>query len=169
MQPRAHHLAEFNIGTLRYDWEDPRVADFLNNLDRIYALAARSPGYVWHMAGEAMERAQRDAKGILGGDLRTASTLSVWESPAALEHFAFNTLHKRFYDRKDEWFDATDQSWHGHRLVMWYVPEGHRPSLHEAVLRLNHLVEHGSTDHAFGWSHLKGLEFWQERQCGDAA
>ena len=72
-------LAEFNIGILKYDWEDPRVADFRDNLDAVFALAARSPGYVWHMGEDEMEAAQLDASGPLGGNPRTASTLSVWE------------------------------------------------------------------------------------------
>ena len=105
MKTDGLHLAEFNIGILKYDWDDPRVADFMNNLDRVYGIAERSPGYVWHLSGDEMEAAQLDAEGVLGGNPRTASTLSVWESPEALEHFTWNTLHKQFYDRKTEWYD----------------------------------------------------------------
>ena len=163
------YLAEFNIGTLKYDWEDPRVADFLNNLDRVYALAERSPGYVWHLSGDDMEDAQLDPEGHLGGNPRTASTLSVWRDAASLEHFAFNTLHKRFYDRKAEWYDEAEQAWDGHRLVMWWVAEDHLPSIAEAVEKLNHLVTHGDTDFAFGWSHLNEAQLWKTKQCGAAA
>ena len=60
------HLAEFNIGTLRYDWDDPRVADFQNNLDKVFAIAERSAGYVWHLKGPEMEAAQLDRTGPLG-------------------------------------------------------------------------------------------------------
>ena len=163
------HLAEFNIGTLKYDWDDPRVADFLNNLDRVYALAERSPGYVWHLPPEAMEAAQLDPDGRLGGNPRTASTLSVWQDAASLEHFAFNTVHKQFYDRKQEWYDPAEQAWGGLRLVMWWVPDGHRPTIAEAADRLMHLMDHGDTDYAFGWQHLGELRLWKARQCGDAA
>ena len=117
------HLAEFNIGTLKYDWEDPRVADFLNNLDRVY-----------------------------GGNPRTASTLSVWQDVDSFRHFVFQTVHKQFYDRKAEWYDLDSQ---GTRLVMWWVPEGHIPTITEAMERFHHLEKHGNSDHAFGWSHLK--------------
>ena len=47
MTAPTHHLAEFNIGTLKHDWDDPRVADFANNIDRVNAIAQRSPGFVW--------------------------------------------------------------------------------------------------------------------------
>ncbi|GGF52254.1 hypothetical protein GCM10011319_12160 [Mameliella alba] len=62
------HLAEFNIGILRYDWEDPRIAEFSDNLDRVFAVAERSPGYVWHMAEAEMDAAQTDPGGPLGGN-----------------------------------------------------------------------------------------------------
>ena len=145
------HLAEFNIGILKYDWDDPRVADFQNNLDRVYAIAERSPGYVWHLPPDQMEAAQLDPKGILGGNPRTASTLSVWESPEALYAFSFETVHKQFYDRRDEWYDAAEQ---GMRFVMWWVPEGHRPTIDEAAERLEHLARHGNSQTAFGWNAL---------------
>lgn len=160
------HLAEFNIGTLRYDWEDPRVADFLNNLDRVYDIARRSPGYVWHMEGDEMEAAQVDPGGVLGGNPRTASTLSVWRDVASLERFTWATVHKQFYDRKDEWYAPEDQVWGGHRLVMWWVAPGHRPTIEEAAERLTRLMSHGDTDHAFGWAHLREAEGWKTRQCG---
>lgn len=146
------HLAEFNIGVLKYDWDDPRVADFQNNLDRVFAIAERSPGYVWHLQGDEMEAAQLDPDGPLGGNPRTASTLSVWEDAASLEHFVWNTLHKRFYDRRGEWYDPEGQ---GLRLVMWWVPEGHRPTIAEAAERLALLEATGDSDSAFGWDWLR--------------
>lgn len=163
------HLAEFNIGTLKYDWEDPRVADFLNNLDRVYAVAERSPGYVWHLQGDKMEAAQLESGGALGGNPRTASTLSVWTDAGALEQFVFNSVHKQFYDRKDEWYDLAEQEWGEHRLVMWWVPEGHRPSIEEAVSRLSHLKENGNSDHAFDWAYARDAQIWKTKRCGEAA
>jgi hypothetical protein len=41
-------------------------------------------------------------------------------------------------------------------FVMWWVPAGHRPTLDEALARLDHLRAHGDSDHAFGWGWLKG-------------
>lgn len=163
------HLAEFNIGTLRYNWDDPRVADFLNNLDRVYNIAQRSPGYVWHLDSNAMETEQRDDTGVLGGNPRTASTLSVWEDAQSLANFTWNTLHKQFYDRKDEWYDTADQGWGGHRLVMWHVPVGHLPTIAEAAERLQHLQGQGDSDRAFGWAHLKDAPLWKSKTCGKVA
>lgn len=163
----AHHLAEFNIGTLKYDWDDPRVADFANNLDLVNGIAARSPGFVWRMTDEDMETAQTDAQGVLGGNPRTASTLSVWESAEALEHFVWQTVHKQFYDRKHEWYAPEENQ--GPRLVMWWVPVGHRPTVAEAKVRLDHLAAHGTSAHAFGWDHLASARLWRHKQCDNAA
>ncbi|MFC3615739.1 DUF3291 domain-containing protein [Lutimaribacter marinistellae] len=164
MQPRGHHIAEFNIGVLRYDWDDPRVKDFADNIDRVNAIAARSPGFVWRLSDADMEAAQTAADGPLGGNPRTASTLSVWEDIESLERFVWQTVHKQFYDRKDEWYAPQ-----GLRMVLWWVPEGHRPTVEEAKARFDHLAAHGDSDHAFGWAHASGARLWKSEQCGVAA
>lgn len=148
------HLAQFNIGTLRYDWDDPRVADFQTNLDRVFAIAERADGYIWHLKGAEMEAAQLDATGPLGGDPRTASTLSVWRDLAALEHFVWNTVHKRFYDRRAEWY-GPQTAWGGVRLVMWWVPQGYIPTIPEAAARLTQVARDGDSDTAFGWDYAR--------------
>lgn len=161
-QPADHHLAEFNLGVLKYDWDDPRVADFQNGLDLVNGVAMRSAGFVWMLDGDGMEAAQLDPNGALGGNPRTASTLSVWEDAASLEHFVWNTVHKRFYDRKAEWYDHTDAV----RLVMWWVPAGHRPTVDEAMERIRHLEQHGPSEFAFGWAALQDAQQWKDKACG---
>ncbi|MEM7547215.1 MAG: DUF3291 domain-containing protein [Pseudomonadota bacterium] len=155
------HLAEFNIGILRHDWDDPRVKDFVDGLDLVNGVAARSPGFVWRLSDEDMERAQNDPDGPLGGNPRTASTLSVWEDVASLEAFVWHTVHRQFYARKDEWYDLTDAL----RFVMWWVPSGHRPTIAEAAERFALLEANGPSDEAFGWSWIKDATLWREQQC----
>ena len=48
----SKHLAELNVGYFRYPTSDPRMAEFMDNLDRVNALAERSPGFVWRLAGD---------------------------------------------------------------------------------------------------------------------
>ena len=50
--PAGHHLAEFNFGTLRHDWDDPRLADFVAGLEVVYRIAESSPGYGWRLTDE---------------------------------------------------------------------------------------------------------------------
>ena len=88
--------------------------------------------------------------------------MSVWETVEALEQFVWKTVHQRFYSRKAEWFEKL----RSHHFVMWFVPEGHTPTLVEAEGRLNHLDASGNSDYAFDWSHLEHIKLWQNQRCG---
>ena len=87
--------------------------------------------------------------------------MSVWESVEALERYVWQTVHKRFYGRRTEWFDKFD----GPYFVMWWVPAGHRPTIEEAIARLDHLKSHGSTEYAFDWQSLPGAQLWKTARC----
>jgi heme-degrading monooxygenase HmoA len=151
------HLAELNIARPRHPLEHPDMAGFVNNLDRVNAIAERSKGFVWRLKGEG-----NDATDILFGDEpNVIVNLSVWESAEDLEHFVWNTAHKAIYRRRGEWFPSFGRPY----FVMWYVPQGHLPSVEEARQRLDHLTLHGSTDHAFGWEGLPNLKRWMEARC----
>lgn len=149
-------LAELNIAVPKYALDHPAMADFMGNLNRINALAARSQGFVWmHKddSGHAMHQPTPWPN--------AAANMSVWESAADLEQFVWNTVHKRFYNRKHEWFAAMES----HHFVMWWVEDGHQPTLAEAKERLDYLNRHGNTDHAFTWAHLPGVKLWQSQRC----
>ena len=150
-------IAELNIGRIKYDLDDPRMAGFMDNLDRINALAERSPGFVWRLTGDGNNATDVSFDGAPGINMN----LSVWDSVEALEHYVWNTVHVRFYRRKAEWFEHLDQPW----FVMWPVEDDHRPSLAEAFGRLEHLRAHGSTEHAYGWDALAHLKAWMEKRC----
>lgn len=44
-----YELAQLNIALLKSPIDSPDLADFVDNLDRINALAESSPGYVWRL------------------------------------------------------------------------------------------------------------------------
>ena len=151
------HIAELNIGKLRYPPEDPRMDEFIGNLARINALAERSPGFVWRLQGDG-----DGAIDIFHPDHPdTNVNLSVWETVEDLEAYVFNTVHVRFYAKKDDWFDHVEQP----AFAMWPVPVGHIPDVFEAWERLEHLRAHGPTDHAYGWEALPHLKDWMEKRC----
>jgi hypothetical protein len=158
MTGATQHLAQLNIGRLRYETDDPRMADFMNNLARINALAERSPGFVWRYTdatGNATDTRPFE------GDPRMAINMSVWESVEALEKFVWQTVHTRFYNRKHEWFEKLD----GAVFVLWHVPAGHRPSIAEAIGRLEHLKAHGPSEYAFGWQDVASAKLWRSARC----
>lgn len=152
------HLAELNIARLKYGFDDPRIADFASNLDLVNGIAERSDGFVWRLkddaAGNAIDMRVFDDPAVI-------TNLSVWRSPEHLERFVWNTVHKRFYQRRAEWFSLMEKQ----HFVMWWIEEGHQPTVAEASGRLDHLDKHGDSDFAFGWSHLPHVKLWQQARC----
>lgn len=155
-------IAELNIARLAYDIMDPRVADFVNNLNRVNAAAERSDGFVWRLKDEASGTQQALT---VGGDPRIIPNLSVWRDVGSLERFVFQTVHKRIYERRSEWFEVMEKM----HFVMWQVEDGHKPTLDEALDRLEHLDTHGSTDNAFGWEHVSDATLWRTARCASSA
>jgi hypothetical protein len=154
----AQHLAELNIGRLRYEIEDPRMADFVNNLATINALAERSRGFVWRYQDDSGNATNTRP---YADDRRIAINMSVWESVETLEKYVWQTVHKRFYGRRHEWFEKFE----GPYFVMWWVPNGHRPTVMEAIERLEHLKNNGSSAYAFGWESLPAAQLWRTARC----
>ncbi|TMK04940.1 MAG: DUF3291 domain-containing protein [Alphaproteobacteria bacterium] len=154
----ALHLAQLNIGRLRHEAADPRMAEFIDNLALVNGLAERSPGFVWRYlddSGSAIETRP------FAGDPRMAINLSVWDGVEALERFVWQTVHKRFYGRRHEWFERMNERY----FVMWWVTAGHRPTVQEAIERLGHLQQHGPSDYAFGWETLPAARLWKAARC----
>jgi hypothetical protein len=151
------HLAELNIGRVRHPLDDPRMADFVDNLALVNGLAERAAGFVWRLKDESGSATNIRAF----EDPRTIVNLSVWENVESLEHYVWQTIHKRFYGRRHEWFDKPA----GPYFVLWWVPAGHRPSVQEALERLEHLARHGESEHAFGWSSVASAQLWKTARC----
>lgn len=160
----TRHLAQLNIGRLRADPGDPRVADFMAALDLVNGIGKRSTGFVWMMEGSG-QPGVGNTEVKVGGDPRLISNLTVWEDVEALEAFVWNTVHRQFYDRRQDWFEALAEQ----HFVMWWVPAGHRPSLDEGLDRLEHLKRNGDTDHAFGWAWLTEARLWRAHTCAKRA
>jgi hypothetical protein len=156
-QPVNHHLAQLNIGRLLYEVDDPRLADFINNLALVNRIAECSDGFVWRYtddSGNAMNTRPY-------ADPRMIVNFSVWKDVAALERFVWLTIHKRFYGRRAEWFDHIEPP----SMVLWWVPAGHRPSVQEAIDRLAYLKQYGPSDHAFGWDAIAPAQLWKTARC----
>jgi hypothetical protein len=136
-----HQLANINIARFRYEPDDPRLADFVNNLELINGLGERAEGFVWRLkddTGNAMAIHAYD-------DPRIIVNLSVWASIEALQLFAYRTEHVQFFRRRLEWFEPHS----GASLALWWVPEGEIPSTAEGKARLEHIATQGPTPHAF--------------------
>ena len=135
-----YQLAEINVAELKAPLDSPELKDFVDNLDRINALAESSPGFVWRLVGDG-----NDATSLrpLGDDVIV--NLSVWRDVDSLRDFAYKTVHVEILRRKREWFKRMANAY----MALWWVPEGHEPTAAEAVSRLEHLRQHGPTAEAF--------------------
>ncbi|MAN74521.1 MAG: hypothetical protein CME84_10595 [Henriciella sp.] len=158
------HLAELNVGRLVAPTDDPRVREFMDNLDMVNSLGKRMPGFVWMMEGSG-EPGTGNTEAKIGGDPQYVSNLTVWKDVESLERFVWGTVHKKFYERRAEWFELMAEM----HFVMWWVPEGHEPTLEEALERLDLRRKHGDSEDAFGWEWLKQATMHRTHACREVA
>jgi hypothetical protein len=136
-----HHLAQFNIGHQIAPLDAPEMAEFLSLFEPLNALADESPGFVWRLTDGDSD----DATGIRPCGDEVIINMSVWESRDALWDYAYKSRHLDVLRRRLEWFRRTMES----RLVLWWIPAGHIPSVEEALDRLETLKAQGPGPDAF--------------------
>jgi hypothetical protein len=137
----AYELAQLNIGVIRGPMDSPLMAEFAANLARINALADAAPGFVWRLQTEA-----GDATAIRPFENENQLlNMSVWQDLEQLRQFVYRSSHAEFLRRRREWFERLTDAY----LVLWWVPRGHRPTVAEAIARLETLRARGPTAEAF--------------------
>ena len=137
----AYHLAQYNIARLVGPLDDPRIADFVANLDRVNRLGDCTPGFVWrHQTEEGNSTSVR-----VRGDPLILVNFTVWEDAESLFEFTYRSGHAGMYRRRREWFEPPSEA----HLVLWWISAGHVPTLDEAEGRLDYLRERGPTPRAF--------------------
>src|SRR5215471_10984290 len=98
----GHHLAQLNVGTMRFPLDDPRADGFTSMLDAVNEAADHAPGFVWRL----VEEGANDATGLrtsLGADVLV--NMSVWESRDALWDYVYRSGHLDVLRRRVEWFE----------------------------------------------------------------
>ena len=142
-----YHLTQVNIARMVAPLSDPRMAEFVAKLGEVNALAEASPGFIWRLqtsAGNATAlRAYED-------DL-ILFNMSVWASLEALSHYvyAMESEHRQVMKQRRRWFEHFD----GPYLALWWIPEGHIPTIEEAKARLESVRLCGETAFAFSFKH----------------
>ena len=134
-------LAQLNVGRLLAPVESPLIAGFVAELEPLNRIADASQGFVWRLATEA-----GDATSIrpTEDDLFLVN-MSVWTSLEALRAYTYDTAHVAILRRRREWFERLATA----HMVLWWVPAGHRPTVEEALERLDRLRRDGPTPAAF--------------------
>ena len=144
----AFQIAQLNIGRLVAATDSPVVAEFMNALDQVNAIADASPGFVWRFqTADGNATAERPF-----ADDSILVNFSTWTSVDALADYVYRSAHAPFLRRRREWFERMDEIY----SVLWWVPAGHRPSVQEAIERLDRLRSSGPTPYAFTFRHPFG-------------
>ncbi len=138
----AAHVAQINIGTMLARTDDPLVAEFMDNLERINADADRAPGFVWRLQTD-----EGNATSIHAfADPLTLLNMSVWESVDALKEYVYRTEHVEFFRRRAEWFVPDAK-----RVALWWGNPGEIPAIDDAIRRVEFLERRGPTPYAFAF------------------
>jgi hypothetical protein len=140
----GRHIAHFNWATLVADLDSPRIAPFERSIDKVNAVAARSPGYVWN-SGREMAEGVRIGWPLFTGNPRLIASFSVWESSDHFRDYVYKTVHAAFYRRGHEWFEPDAPRGY----VLWRVPAGHVPRIEEARDRVESYRALGSGPEVF--------------------
>ncbi len=139
---RSVELAQLNIARAVAPLDDPLMDGFVTRLAEINGIAERSPGYVWRLT----DVLGSDATGVRAyDDPLVIVNLTVWTGIDPLFDFAYRSTHVEVLRARRDWFVPLD----GPTLVLWWVRAGVRPTIEEAVARLDHLAANGPTARAF--------------------
>ncbi len=138
------HLAELNVARLTHPLDAPESAEFVAALDPINALAELSPGFVWRLTDDDGQSASYvDVPEI--DDRNVIVNYSIWIDLDSLKKYVTTSGHSAYLRRRKEWFDSSTRP----GTVCWWIREGERPPLSEALLRLEQLRASGPSD--AGW------------------
>jgi hypothetical protein len=135
-----YQLAQINIASLKAPLDSPELKDFVDNLDRINALAESSDGFAWRLVGDG-----NDATSLRPFGDNIIVNMSVWRDVASLKAFAYQSAHAPIMRRRREWFVRMAEAY----MVLWWVPAGHQPTVAEAAARLAQLRRQGPSPEAF--------------------
>ena len=140
----AWHLAQANIAYLRAPPDDPLLADFVSELDRVNRLADGSPGFVWRHVSDSRDPVQREFPDVL-----VLWNMSVWESVEALHAYTYRSDHAAIYARRRKWFEDVTVRTGLPPFALWWIEAGRVPTSAEGKARLRLLAERGPTAEAF--------------------
>lgn len=141
-------IAQINIAKMIAPLDSEVMKEFREFLDPVNQLAESSPGFVWRYTEE------EGPDTPWAYDDHIVVNLSVWEGIDPLKEFVYNSVHSYFIRSRKKWFS---QLGHPH-TVLWWVEDGHVPTLDEAKAKLDYLEQHGPSSAAFLFGKFFGAE-----------
>lgn len=137
----AWQIAQINVANALYPLEDPRLADFMAQLDEINGLADESPGFVWRLqsdSGNATDIPVNDDPNLL-------VNMSVWRDVESLFEFAYKSAHASVMADRKKWFKMPS----GAHQALWWIEPGQIPTVEEGMAKLRQLEKDGPSAEAF--------------------
>jgi hypothetical protein len=132
----GYQIAQINVARMKgIAINDPVMKEFVDNLDKVNALAESSPGFAWRLKDESNNATNLNPY----NDEQVIINISVWQSIETLENFIYKTFHTEFLKRRKEWF----QSYGKASTAMWWIPKGQFPAIQEAIEKLDYYQTNG--------------------------
>ena len=144
-------IAHMNFARLLHPAGDARVAEFVDAVTGVNAVAERSPGFIWRLKAADSRDAKSGDFEQIDEDPLIAASLSVWASPWALMEFANKTLHGAYMRRRQLWFELPK----GPNYVIWPVSATATPNMAQAWQKIGKLADDGATELAYDFDYLR--------------
>lgn len=136
-----YQLAQINIAHAVAEMDSEEMSGFVARLDEINGLADQAPGFVWRLQSE-----EGDATAIREfDDPLILVNMSVWQNVESLKDFVYKSLHVELIRDRDAWFSKMASA----HQALWWVPEGHQPSIEEGKTKLELLDQQGPNPQVF--------------------
>jgi hypothetical protein len=121
----------------------PTLPGLSVSLRSINALISKAPGFVWCLPVEPEDPSTSPV--LDSGHIVIA--LSVWDSLLTLADVVYGSEHLAVMERRRGCLMPSEEV----PMVLWWVPEGHRPTVEEALERLALLRGRGPSAAAFSF------------------
>jgi hypothetical protein len=146
------HLAHANIAWMHGKINEPVMSGLASRIDEINRLAEESRGFVWRIPDSEtsfthLEVFREDFPGF--DSERFFFNMSVWENLEDLREYTLLSAHAEMIYERRQWLDSIA----GANVALWWIPEGHRPTIAESVERLRNVRKFGPTSCAFTLRH----------------
>jgi hypothetical protein len=141
-----YHIAQVNVARLRAPLDSEELADFVASLAPVNASADHASGFVWRLQTEdgnstsirAFEWDIAESAGVI-------VNMSVWETIDQLSDWVYGTMHRSVLLQRRKWFERVAEA----TTALWWIPDGHQPTVAEAESRVLELRNLGPTQTAF--------------------
>ena len=140
-----YQLAQANYGQWKQDVTRELVQEFYDRAGVIMQSAAESGGFLWSNAGGFYQ----DARTVAAFDNNLIIfNMTVWETFEDLKRFVFNQIHTAVMNDRDKWFDKMPTL----VSVMWWVKVGERPTIEQALQKIELINQIGPSPQAFNFA-----------------